>query len=264
MVVCNICKNEYKRIDIGHIKYKHGISNSEYLIKFPGAKLCSDESRIANSIASKNYFNSLSEDDKKVYGKYERTAEFRKKSSIRFKKLHEQGAFKNAYNEVRNKKISEVQKKRWENISKEDRSVFWKTNIKKIRDTIGEDAYRKRMGIIGIKSFSDKNIKHSKLETRIFDKFKKSGLQCIDQFEIDGYYYDIYLPKYNILIEIDGEFWHPKSLAECEYPFQKTNYFKDIRKNEICEKLNIKLIRIRESEEFDIDNIILNIINEKY
>ena len=52
----------------------------------------------------------------------------------------------------------------------------------------------------------------------------------------------------NILFEFDGSFWHPKSEAECKYPFQKRSVMVDKLKNEMAAEKGIRIIRIREEE----------------
>jgi very-short-patch-repair endonuclease len=41
------------------------------------------------------------------------------------------------------------------------------------------------------------------------------GIKCIQQYRPYAYsrFYDFYLPDYNALVEIDGEFWHHSELA---------------------------------------------------
>ena len=53
--------------------------------------------------------------------------------------------------------------------------------------------------------------------------------------ELENKELDIYIPKINVGIEYDGRLWHK-------------NIKKDLDKDNICEKLGIKLIRIREKE----------------
>ena len=244
LLICKLCNREFKEL-YSHVRNSHQINKDEYLSMFPNSKMRID---------------SLIEINKQS-GKYERNAEYRLKSSERFKKMHEEGVFKNVYTNERNKKIAVKQKNRWDKMSSEDRSLFWKNNVKKIRNTMGEDEYRKHMGRNGAKAFADKTIKHSNLELEICNEFTLAGIKTIPQYEIEGYYFDLYLPEFNILIEVDGDFWHPVSLSECQYPFQKKNYYKDKIKNKICIKRDIQLIRIRESEKKSVHKVINDILN---
>lgn len=62
-------------------------------------------------------------------------------------------------------------------------------------------------------------------EARVFDR------------SISGYRFDIFLPKYNLVIEYDGYPWH-------NTPSAKRN---DAQKDGLCRELGISIIRIRDS-----------------
>ena len=67
---------------------------------------------------------------------------------------------------------------------------------------------------------------------------KQNNIEVINRHLISygnhNYELDIFLPQLNVGIEYDGVFWHSKKEA------------KDLKKNEIMEKYNITLVRIRE------------------
>lgn len=67
-------------------------------------------------------------------------------------------------------------------------------------------------------------------------------------------FYDFYIPKYNVLIEVDGDFWHcnPNTkFAIPEYKTQHNNLVRDKQKNEWAQQNGYKLIRFWEN---DINN----------
>ena len=55
-----------------------------------------------------------------------------------------------------------------------------------------------------------------------------NGIDFIQQFEYNGYYIDFYIPKNNICIEVDGEYWH-----------DRTNKKEIKRENEIKQKFKL-------------------------
>jgi len=64
------------------------------------------------------------------------------------------------------------------------------------------------------------------------------------EFKINGKFYDYYIPNYNLLIEVDGEYWHPKGLKLEEMDkIQKKNYYNDKLKNRVAKKNNYLLKR---------------------
>ena len=69
--------------------------------------------------------------------------------------------------------------------------------------------------------------------------------------------YDFYLPKYNCLVEVDGNYWHQKDDEVLGDAIQRKNHKNDLLKNFIAEHSGFKLVRIWEDETPD-DNLIKN------
>ncbi len=74
----------------------------------------------------------------------------------------------------------------------------------------------------------------SKPELRIFSEVKFLFNDTVSRHKIESYEIDIFIPSKKIGIEFDGSYFH------------KNSNDKDLIKNNICKKNNIKLIRIRE------------------
>jgi very-short-patch-repair endonuclease len=66
-------------------------------------------------------------------------------------------------------------------------------------------------------------------------------------------FYDFYLPEYNILIEVDGDFWHchPDLFLNPKYESQKYNLERDKEKNQWASENGYTLLRFWEN---DINN----------
>lgn len=77
----------------------------------------------------------------------------------------------------------------------------------------------------------------------------------IPQYELDGRYYDAFLPDYNVLIEFDGTFWHPKNIDECKYECQFKNLKVDGIKNNIAKNNGYTLLRIREESPIELSEL---------
>ena len=92
----------------------------------------------------------------------------------------------------------------------------------------------------------------SKLEERFAHDFLDVlGVDYIYQFEAKsiGRYFDFYIPKSNVLIEVDGDFYHSYGLVyEQMSPMQKKNKRVDEAKNHWALVNGIKLIRIWEHD----------------
>ena len=64
----------------------------------------------------------------------------------------------------------------------------------------------------------------SKPEIEFANKLNKLGINFIQQYRIEKYSYDFYIPSQNKLIEIDGKFFHPTRSEDCKYDFQLNNF----------------------------------------
>lgn len=84
---------------------------------------------------------------------------------------------------------------------------------------------------------------------------KSMNVFYVPQYRIDNRYFDAYLPDYNLLIEFDGSFWHPKSQDECKYECQKKNFAVDKIKNRLAEENGHRIFRIREDIPIDADEM---------
>lgn len=92
----------------------------------------------------------------------------------------------------------------------------------------------------------------SKLEERFAKNFlDKLGYEYETQFKAEsiGRYYDFYLPNANLLIEIDGDYFHSYGLVyEDMNPMQKKSHRVDKDKDKWAQTHKIPLIRIWEHD----------------
>lgn len=91
------------------------------------------------------------------------------------------------------------------------------------------------------------------LENKFHEMLNVLSLEAVYQYGFHYKLYDFYLPKYNVLIEVDGNFYHahPDVYPEPMYKCQRITVKNDKEKNKICEEAGIQLIRYWES---DINN----------
>jgi very-short-patch-repair endonuclease len=71
------------------------------------------------------------------------------------------------------------------------------------------------------------------------------------QFSFDRFTYDFYLSDYNILVEVDGDFYqcNPKIYPEgAKFPIQKRNIENDVHKTQVALSANYRLLRFWESD----------------
>lgn len=108
-----------------------------------------------------------------------------------------------------------------------------------------------------------KPVKHklpgtSKLELKFAEEFlEKLGVKYIYQFEVReiGRWYDFYLPDHNLIIEIDGSYYHadPRVVKEDKLtPMHKKNMRVDEYKNKWALSHGIPILRIWEKDINDV------------
>lgn len=92
----------------------------------------------------------------------------------------------------------------------------------------------------------------SKLEERFAHNFLDAlDVRYVYQFKAEsiGRYFDFYLPDHNILIEVDGDYWHSYNVLEEQMtPTQKRNRRVDEQKNHWALSNCIPLYRVWEHE----------------
>ena len=236
MIICEICKKEYKRINIFHLK-THNIKNEEeYLKLYPTALLMDD---IYKENISKNTKKGMDNDIVKDKLKYKKTKEHLDKMANSISNLHKKGKYSNIYTIERNDKISKAKTKYWKN---NDTSIIqtW------LKEWIGSDAHINLCKSNQLKAFrKSRGRKISKPEKEFAKTLKDKKIKYIQQYEMGGYFFDFYIPEENLLIEIDGSFYHPLRIEDCVYDIQKNNFSRDIKKTKVALDLGFKLERIR-------------------
>lgn len=132
-------------------------------------------------------------------------------------------------------KISNSQKQRLDNpeIRKKmsETRLIWMRNNSKVKTSDLEKTFIKLLESIGL--INDIDFIHNHLIVKIKT------------------FFDFYLPKHNVLIEIDGDFYHcnPDSgFAIPKYEIQTKNLSNDKRKNTWCKNNGITLIRYWEKD----------------
>lgn len=95
------------------------------------------------------------------------------------------------------------------------------------------------------------NNKITKIEEIIASFLNSEGYEFIQNKQIGRFFVDFYLPKNNLVIECDGDYWHgnPEFFKESDLNhIQLKNIDRDKRKNEMLFNKNIKIIRFWEHD----------------
>lgn len=236
MVSCQICKKEYKRINVFHLKTHSIKDENEYLKLYPNAKLYDD---IYLNNISKSTKIAMNNDIVKNKLKCKKTKEHLNKIANRICNLHKNGIYSNVYTKERNDKISIAKKEYWKN---NDTSIIktW------LSGWVGSEKHIQMCKSNQLKAFKkSKCNKISKPEKEFAKELKNKKIKFIQQYVVGGYPFDFYIPEENLLIEIDGVFYHPLNEEDCIYEIQKHNFQRDIKKTKVAIDMGYELKRIR-------------------
>jgi hypothetical protein len=118
-----------------------------------------------------------------------------------------------------------------------------------ILDQVLSKSERRRLKYVGVKKTIKPQTNFTSLEIKYYNMLDEIGAYFIPQYPLGGKFYDVYIPNYNVLIEFDGDFWHPLTEADCKYKLQIKNFNNDKIKNKIADDAGFRLVRIRESDD---------------
>jgi len=91
--------------------------------------------------------------------------------------------------------------------------------------------------------------KNTAPERKVQKILQELGIKYVTQKEVGGKFYDIFIPSKNLLIEVDGDYWHGKDIEFTERnEIQRKAFINDITKDGIATLYGYKIIRIWESE----------------
>ncbi len=252
MIECKICNRQFKRLGKYHLINVHQISIDDYKLKFPDAKLIDDSTIEKYSKGTIRYF---SVDENRTKHVYKRTPEI-----IKLQLDKRQNTIKSnpdikasMYLPERNLKISKAKAAWWKTLPFELRSQINKKNKNVQRMRMNDPEYCK---LHPEKYKEAGRYKLTKFESEMYNILYLNNIQFIKQFKLEYKYYDCFIPSKNLLIEFDGDYWHPLSLDECIHDSQINNYYNDIYKNELAKENGYELIRIRLSEKYLLEKLI--------
>lgn len=111
--------------------------------------------------------------------------------------------------------------------------------------------------------------KETKIETIFKQLLTSMDIEYEFQYRFGGYLFDFFIPSDNLLIEVDGDFYHSNPLyyEEPKFETQLLVRANDIKKNKVAKDSNMKLLRFWETDINDnieqVSNILIENLNEK-
>jgi very-short-patch-repair endonuclease len=274
--ICKICKKEYNDVKSlrGHSLQKHNMSSEEIYVEhvlngvLPKCECGCGETPNFISI-TKGFYKFIKSHHNRVPGKnnFQKNPETHKKAIETQKRNWKEGKYKGWWEDKSPETLNKIEgikeklrnnKERGKTISKklkgipkteESKRKLSITQKKRYQDNpkLREDASNRRIDWLKTKLSNKK----SKLEKKFESILKLLNINNIYQYNFKGKLFDFYLEKYNILIEVDGDFYHcnPNSKhKEVIYETQILTKKNDNFKNNICSKFNITLLRYWEKD----------------
>jgi len=270
MVTCLLCNKPFKRLTRSHLVNEHGLSTQEYKLRFPEAETIDTELRHAYG---KNFrdANPMKLDKyKKIISDQRIGIQF---SEEHRKKISESrlGKSNGPHTKETKDKISESNKKtskikklsgyiRPKYSMSEDALLRARNRMlgnkigahsnhnkgKKLNLTQAQRAHRsqKRVEYLSL----NKGVRSgTKPEMKFIEYLNSLHIPFDHQFPLitprGSWLYDFYIPSMNLLVEIDGEFWHSRPLS----------VNRDKIKNKIAKEHKLTVARISDSNlSFDI------------
>jgi len=260
MVICQICRKEFKRITRTHLQ-QHGLTTKEYQKQFPDAETIDQGLRETYGKFFRESNPMKLEENKKYFSELHTGKEFTEEhcQNISKSKL---GKSNGLHSEETNNKIS-ASNRETNRIKKENGYIRPKyvmcdearerSSIRMMGNTLGKTGHHNKGKILDLTDEQRKNrsIKRvtylsenkgvrsgTKPELKFIDFLRENNIKYEHQFPIhtnnSSWLYDFWLPDLNLFVEIDGEYWHCK----------KKTMNRDKFKNKIIQDLDKTLARI--------------------
>lgn len=289
--ICKICQKECDGINSlrGHSIQKHNISAEQIYIDYvlnylkPKCECGCGEKPPFISI-NKGFSRFIQSHHNRVVGKnnFHKDPNTHKKAIETQKKNWKEGKYKgwweNDNDETRNKIEGIKEKLRNDKErgikisksltgipkSKESKLKSSKTQKKRYQDNpqLKEDMSKRRIKWLKSKLSNKK----SKLEIKFENILNLLNIEFEFQYEFKNRLFDFYLKNFNILIEVDGDFYHCNPNSKHDkiiYETQKLTKQNDIHKNNLCFKNEMNLIRYWEKDINERPEWVINDLKRK-
>lgn len=278
-IICIDCNREFKSLDSlrRHRSQVHNISSEQTYIdyKLNGVRPtceCGCGENTSFLSFGKGFVDYVLGHASRVHNNWGHNPKAIKKSHETQKKMYESGelAVWNKGLTIDDPRVKDNIEKmlsnpdRCKNISK---ALTNKPKSKEHKENLSETAKerwsdpkeREKQRYRRLKYFAEKQFnKKSKLEYKFEGLLNELNVEFKQQYPINGYLFDFYIPNKNLLIEVDGDWYHFNEAVHSLplSPIQENTIKNDNIKNDLAEKLGYNLIRFWES---DINNNIKNV-----
>lgn len=190
-----------KSITNSHLK-KHNMTCNDYRCMFPDASM-GDFSRFDKWRSSEENKINMQKANKLVYSDLE-TREKRKRNLAAAMKTD---AYKNSLS-LSMKKYARSEAGRIHHSNKPVTARMKMSNFQRWVEDFGMDEAIRRQMDWQTKNVLPSASRDTKPELQLAELLRISGLKFVKQMSLPRIYCDFYLPEYNLIIEVDGDYWH--------------------------------------------------------
>jgi very-short-patch-repair endonuclease len=231
LLKCEICGRLFKSITNSHLRDKHNMTTTEYKTKFPDAKMIRDDHF---EILAKWIYSEENSEHWRNQALIQKDSQSRKNAVIHAVKSDE---YRKSHSKLMKKLVREnpdKYKTMWDSITGENHQHYGKSNWARWFEKFGKDGADLRLIDWKNKNKIPGGSRNTKIELMVKKVLEDNNINYIHQYEgIYGIYVDFYLPKYNLVIEVDGDYWHAnpnKYLPEqiINYPGNRKIKAKDV------------------------------------
>ena len=232
---CEVCGKEFKSITNSHLK-KHDMTTIEYKNKFPNS-LLGNFDRFDNWRNSEENKNNCKNMSKIVYSSKDlqtkRLKAVKKATQSKDYKIKQSKIMKDLFLKNPTKYISD----------RKTEPTEWmkKSNYERWEILYGKKEAEKRQLEWSKKNKLPSKSKFTKPEKLFASLLDKLELNYETQYAVNKYKCDFFIPKYNLIVEIDGDYWHanPAKYKENDLIGGKKMLAKDIWKKDNNKTLDI-------------------------
>lgn len=205
-IKCEVCGKHFKSITNSHLRDKHQITTQEYKSKFPNSPMISDahNKKLAVWRESEENRNHLISFGPTVW-----------KSQTRINAVVDA-----VQSEGYRKRHSEIMKSVVENHRElfpmahsprrgKDHHHYGKSNHQRWTERFGKEIADEKLLNWKRKNKIFSKSRFTSAEMEVHKILTECGISFIPQYDAFGkYYVDIFIPDLNVVLEVDGDFWH--------------------------------------------------------
>ncbi|MBC8428413.1 hypothetical protein H8D04_00875 [bacterium] len=205
LIKCELCDKKFKSITNTHLKNKHKITTDEYKLMFPNSKMISDSH--FDKFAKWIYSN----DNKTHCRKMNEISRHSQKRKDAVKKVVQSDEYRKNHSKLMKDVLNVHPEYRdtVRGICGDKHHHYGKSNWQRWFEKYGKEEADTRLQNWKLKNKIPGGSKNTKIELKVKDILESNGINYIHQYDkIKSYFVDFYLPDFNLVFEVDGDYWH--------------------------------------------------------